>query len=525
MKLCWRPTLIVIVACFLFLVTVEFVLLVFDAQAAELPVSFHSSAGIHLSPNVPINPELSLTKSRQVVIDDYAWQLFVALNWPADCRTQQPLGKIIGQAPYSPRAWEFYRSPDEIFLPQGQDPSRVILPEPQACLNDAQGTGFARSLPLRLTETGKMAGESAFGQVAIASDDDLVSKTGELRVPLETVDIANEIPLVDQSGNYVINEIYVNSVEFEQILNQGWYDAHNLQKFNNDDNPFNLLCSGNVEDNLSDVPCSDYSGNEGPIEIKVGWRIFGPDTTPQEKRRYYITKRKLAIPANLSVTGGALTQEVEVGLIGFHIVQKTSGQGWIWATFEQVDNIPGNISGSKKIGKYTLNNPACSGRFCQANMPYVREPFLWQQKTPHAVTRKRCEVVPQIPTQMGRINPISLISEQQTQKWQAALSEATHNSVWQHYQLVGTEWLSNPQVPFRENLRGIEPSTSRPLANVALEPYVQNVSCIVCHTSASLPSIGSGSASVGSKPIYADFSFLLRKAQHNQLSAIADYLQ
>ena len=46
--------------------------------------------------------------------DTFAWQLFVALNWPTrDGKVDRQ--KIIGQAPGAPRVWELYADPVNIF--------------------------------------------------------------------------------------------------------------------------------------------------------------------------------------------------------------------------------------------------------------------------------------------------------------------------------------------------------------------------------------------------------------------------
>lgn len=102
------------------------------------------------------------------------------------------------------------------------------------------------------------------------------------------------------------------------------------------------------------------------------------------------------------------------------------------------------------------------------------------------------------------------------------------SSVWQYYQLIGTQWLQNPELPYSNwslNRRKIPPLETLPnkltntLTNTALESYAQGVSCILCHTSARLPGNGNICQLMVKKDeldkikACADFSFLMNNAQ------------
>jgi hypothetical protein len=53
--------------------------------------------------------------------DEYAWRLFVALNWPADNSTRQAdPSKVFGEA--GPVVWEVWKNANEVFLQDGIDP-------------------------------------------------------------------------------------------------------------------------------------------------------------------------------------------------------------------------------------------------------------------------------------------------------------------------------------------------------------------------------------------------------------------
>lgn len=455
-----------------------------------------------ITAKIPHNFDLARHPSiiNAVVVNDFAWRVFVALNWPADSQQGTPLSdKKIGQEPDAPRVWEFYCNRDQVLRPVGEAP---IVPTKSFTCPDNH------KLTVRLTEAGKVTEKDKFNAAVTAVSSSPPDEKGELTIPHEEIDAGNQIPLVDQQGNYVINEIRISPDEFAQIFNNKWYDADNLEQFNDSDKKFEFVCS-EYQSGFTGFPCSNY-GQNGAIEIKAAWRVFDEPKSEEErsryekeKARYYTTKRQLSIPAEISVTGQPLSQEVEVGLIGFHIAHKTSEQGWIWSTFEQVDNVPADTSTQER---YTLFNPNCKEN-CEENHPYVELPYLWREDAPHAVTKVGNKIENQLPSQIVRLtetNP-SFNKEtldqikKQTDNWQQALKSVSDSSVWQYYKLIGTEWLESPDVPYNSDDREITPAKPA-LANVALEPYFQGVSCIACHTSASLPN-----------QAYADFSFLMGK--------------
>ncbi|MDK3159814.1 hypothetical protein QPK87_25110 [Kamptonema cortianum] len=491
---------------------------------------------------VPFNPEISRPKDLNPTnpssleergILEFAWKDFIALNWPVDCQgnslsytdplTRKPLTQIIGQAPEAPRSWELYPSPNDVFLKDGATPPPLDrIPEVVQCLNDRAGSEIQYRQDLRLTETGILVGQEEFDEAKRAKSDNLLDGYGELLpgISLADIDAANHVPLVDRKSNYVINEIRLNPVEFNQIVNHKWFDANNLLPFQDSGatQSFQLACSeGGSESSRS--YCTDYDST-GAIEIKAVWRVFDAQDTEPEKARYYTTRRKI-----VGQNGEILKTQAELGLIGFHIMHKTSKQGWIWATFEQVDNAPPCNEPDAKV--YTLYNQNCSGENCQQNWPNVKAPYLWHINDweSKAVTLDGVAVKNQIPSQVCRINPIRRTVSDENKIWQKKLRDVSQSSVWQHYQLVGTQWLRSPNIPYTSagaDRRQITP-VNPPLTNVALEPYAQRVSCIVCHTAARLPGKDKACQLNESNVNCADFSFLMDNAQFSQPVSIQSH--
>ena len=107
--------------------------------------------------------------------------------------------------------------------------------------------------------------------------------------------------------------------------------------------------------------------------------------------------------------------------------------------------------------------------------------------------------------------PIDAATQQLNAQFQAALQ----GTVWANYQLVSTQWPTNPandcQVPSPTNPLGTPAPTF--LANTTLETYIQGTtpqassSCMECHNNATTKVTQSPRTS------FADFTYLLERAQ------------
>jgi len=452
-----------------------------------------------LSYNIPVNPSISdkTSYNPETAFGAFAWKAFVALNWPADADGSPLTDQTIGEAPDAPRVWEFYQAPEEVFNPKSK-----------------QSTG-PKVQNLRLTEINANETLAQLRERAL-SEYRRGNPSQELLgifPDLESAEILVEgsKPLVDRAGNYIINEIRMNPIEANQIVSNKWYAANSLQKFNNTDNKFALVCSQMDPDGIhnGEFPCTE-NDTVGAIEIKAAWKVL-PEPIPQEvQSEYYTTSRTFAIQ---DVSEQEREMTVPVGLVGFHIMQKTSQQGWVVATFEHLNNAP-DASDSPPTGSYILYDPDCTGNYCEANTPFVKEPYLWRDEFPHAATKTEGQIEPQIPSQITRLIPITQVAGALNAEWQEALEEVSASSVWKNYQLIGTQWLSSPAVPYNLQIRDIQPrqgNQASKLANVTLEPYVQKStfgsSCITCHTTAKLPSRKEPPT------VFSDFSFLIKNAR------------
>jgi len=144
----------------------------------------------------------------------------------------------------------------------------------------------------------------------------------------------NQIWLADQHDDLIYYQIKMDKDEFDSIVANGVYNAV-VQ--------YETACTG-----MNPTPGGDYqvtlpagcnSGScpnhgrprMGAIEIKAAWRIL---TKPSQYKRYLTTQAVL-------VNKSGVCTRATMGLVGLHIVHNTVSQPqFIWATFEQVDNVP-----------------------------------------------------------------------------------------------------------------------------------------------------------------------------------------
>ena len=202
----------------------------------------------------------------------------------------------------------------------------------------------------------------------------------------------------------------------------------------------------------------DQQDWSGATEVKFAWKILTKD---EQADRFFSTKA--IIP---TATGG--TQEVLVGLVGMHIAHKSqSSPQWIWATFEQIDNLVGDPLAHPAI-KPSFYNPDCG----------ICVPDLDPKVTGDITT----------PTQALRSIPIPGDKQRLNAQAQAALAKL--GSVWQYYQLIDTQWPTEPTVKPTSWSAGLPDSVNNKpggdptpvfLTKITMETYFQGSVQAACH--------------------------------------------
>lgn len=354
-----------------------------------------------------LNFETQLPEAQRI-FDEFAWQMFIALNWPANPDGTPDTTASIADIEL-PRVWEYYRETSTVFLEDGSAP---------APWDPAQATPGLRSL----SQTSKILNVNhPTGQLL---DESLQAFTG---------------PLIDQNGNWAYYEVLMNETEFNYVLENELYNQEGQVAF--------------TADNIIDFP-ANTEDTPGSIELKFAWKILADNDIPD---RFFTIEADIAVP-QYDADGNRLAPLVQtelVGLVGMHIAVRTeSAPEWIWATFEQVDNVQANsletgtaINGDEVRLKPNFNNPdtpvkaintlppknALPGPVIDANGQVATGFTGWD---PAKTTD---------PTQLLRVVPIPKETQALNAEVQAEL--AAEDSVFQYYELIGTQWPVNPKFP------------------------------------------------------------------------------
>jgi hypothetical protein len=443
----------------------------------------------------------------QRLFDLWSWQAFLAVNWPTN-NAGQPAASIGSYTGNSP-AWSRWHESNGIFLPNGATP-------PACTPQTAAATSFATERNLAgLSRAGVPAPPAA---AAAKTGRALfnVSAVGELvhgRTPVKRlasgggriseIDQAFSGPLFDQNGNPTFYEILLDNNEVGYLCTNKLYSIAGQIAF-----------SSNPANKVQFPPGQWQTNGSGAFELKLAWKVLDPQKDKADRFFHQ--------PAQVLINNQWVS--AEVGLVGMHIAHKSqSSPQWIWSTFEQIDNLATD----------QVAHPGLNPNYFNAGCPTCLV-NVQPSGTPPANT----------PVQVLRMVPISPDKEALNREAQAALR--AQNSVWQYYQLIDTQWPTNPSspptVPGDANLpqsisnkSGGQP-TPVYLTNMTMETYFQagnqsasnlqegnppgtvqvfgTESCTGCHSSAGVAQSGTPTNPVYGKQLSADFSWLLQmKAQ------------
>lgn len=359
--------------------------------------------------------------------DDFSWRSFIAMVWSVQqgMRGLPDASKSIGPVS-GPLVFETFKNDWEVFQPSpgnNQPPAAPSAWDSYAGADPCTTSGAPVSVH--------------FGDIELSSFSHF-GNLGEAGQPPGPPLVA---PLPAQNKTYTRYTTAFNRTEFDQILSQKLY----------------------LRDNL---PAAGVQFASGSIDVKAAWMDMVGVAHPE---RYYTRTAYVMDPFANPVTCKAIS----VGLVGLHIVQKTSSRPqWIWSTFEQIDNVPGGTS---------------------------RGPFAYNDGSSTPMPNSNPSSNPWPPTasptpfNVQRLVPINSSTEKTNQDYQAALQ--AKGGPWEFYQLVMTQWplQKNPPNPIPPTQNG-DPSNTFPpttppsaYANVVLETFDQKrvqTGCMNCHTGA-----------------------------------------
>ncbi|MFY9822219.1 MAG: hypothetical protein WAM82_12625 [Thermoanaerobaculia bacterium] len=444
----------------------------------------------------------------QAPFDCFAWQEFIALNWPAAAQAGQAApvdaSRFGEPGETRPVVWETYMDVHGVMREGAQTPM-----------------AWGQSSPLPPACTQRRASE----------DRKVLRMTAKFRVDIEAPeDLAEAAPtqrpnwLADRDGNLVWYEILIDKPEYDYIVQTtGFYNA---------DTQYQKVSQGTHVDLPRGVYRGPHEkGRQGAMELKAAW-LRVQDPTAEKWRRYKLSRALVYDPRHDTCAAATLA------LVGLHILHKTETQPqWTWATFEHVDNAPDRSQASTAGDRYTFYRSACQPlpipAHCRAHKSQGCAP------PPAGITQTSCEPntapayclkldgpseqqCPPYPIQVVRELPIPDSNDNPVRRLNSGVQEmirkANPDSVWQYYQLVNVLWSDSavdenlapkpPVTPLSES--GLRPSPpSFPSSNAVMETYVQTTTCVDCHRSAT-----TAKSAQDPKPLFAsDYSFLLGMAK------------
>lgn len=366
--------------------------------------------------------------------DMYSWQMFVALNWPAKAEQRGQPDCSKPIGAVAPVVWQTYKDVNQIFLSDGENPGPW--------------------------SSGKNTTLLSMINIATLKNTNIVN----------AVDQAIGGWLIDQRGNPTYYEIAANETSYNYIVQNDFYNAKIVSKANKISFP-----------NLA-------------TETKASWRIL---TGEDDASRYLTTQADVALYDEQGKATGN-TAHVLLGLVGLHIITKAAGYPqWIWATFEQVDNVPPKI----KVDDQWVNQPVTGIFYSYFNSAAPasalnQSPCNWHQDGNQPVCTPKPGVTFKTPNPLDRVTPITADTAQINSFFQNNLAQ----TVFKYYQLITTQRPLLPNNPGNP-LGQPTPALS---ANVTMESYIQSTSsCMNCH-----------SIATPVNSLYkADFSYLFKFAK------------
>jgi hypothetical protein len=284
-----------------------------QAMVPATPISISSTPPTELNPAGGGAATASLDQAAA-----FAWQEFIALNWPAKIQTgavgdrDTPAADCLFGDPACvarPLTWQTFRGKAEIFTagttqPYDQIPTYTDLysPQVQAC-----------------------GGAPPPQQAAWVNLDE----TTEITLAAMYAGVGVPTPTANNSAPQLIRFMAkANRAEFDYVQAIGAVNG-----------PSRALRTATVNyfKTQGDPPPGGtqyVSLPNNTIEIKAGWRMLNPQK--EDASRFHTTKVRY-----YEGTGSSLCYNEAVwGLVSLHIIQKTpSAPYFIYATFEQADNI------------------------------------------------------------------------------------------------------------------------------------------------------------------------------------------
>ncbi len=412
------------------------------SQGSSLPSNF-------VSPTVPSDIPGGASNATLTNAAIFAWQEFIALNWPAvqqtgalNTRDVPNQSKFFGDTSV-PLVWHTYRSKVEIFPGTGSPPGYVDSP--------TQDYGYDHPPVYQYTETiPPCSGQAPPSQPAWINLDE-ISQIG-----LDQIS-AGVLRGVTPGHNTVPALIRflaeANRPQYEYIASNDYWHQSSQYKTAIQNYTTAIAQSPPVQ------PTQPYINfPSGTIEVKAAWRQLA---TGEDASRFYVTNARYYEPQSSSSGQEACYYEDEWALIALHIIHKTpTAPYFVFATFEQTDNIltttglPVEDANGQVINQPSATNPTTPGLTYQDSPTDPSISIVGSSYCAAQDSRLNYQNLPQMKTGgfptggpicvnlRDNLIPDTIIDiNTQAHQALAAYAEANgiQNSPWQFYKLINVQ--------------------------------------------------------------------------------------
>lgn len=340
---------------------------------------------------------------------NFAWQHFIALNWPAkNDYNFYANGGVGGRGEPSTEAGATFANVTSSNLP--------LL----TWHTYAHKTEFINGQP-NLTPWDQLGAPSyTYKNVNASNNCDPSSKYNRFN----NLDENSQLGLCtvyggagthgNTGGSEILFEAKVNKDNYEYVR-QNSLNRYSVYQTNSANTKAALAQYGaNTYPCPSDVICfpqGGYQGQEGSVEIKAAWRAL---TGGEDATKYYTREVIVYHELNDDV---CFTNET-YALVGLHIIHKTNNlPAYMFATWQHVDNVSG--------GSYYANNPDHVG-----DPQFYRDSLDMTGVGPERIPGGSIQVTP------TTVHPIADDVRGVTAMVHAALPST---SIWQNYRLTGVQ--------------------------------------------------------------------------------------
>ncbi|MBL4604115.1 MAG: hypothetical protein JKY02_00155 [Flavobacteriaceae bacterium] len=280
------------------------------------------------------NEDASLTE-----LAEFAWQEFIALNWPAKSGSRGlpdktltngfvTASKMGSTVDYTP-VWQTYWHRNELF------------PDPTVASTPIEPSTSDSTLPLYQYSNVYDFDGSGTGDYTLWNNLDEINELGE------DVVFAHSTTSAVESEYQVLYEAKMNYDGASYVYNNKLYDETTrtrLQSNTKNKLSANGVCGADPTKYIC-LPCGDLNsgGSQGNIEIKAAWRKLTPtemsaNSYHTKKVIYYVYKKE----ANGTIK--PYYKNAVMGLVGLHIIHKTKTfPDYVFATWEHKDNLSSGI--------------------------------------------------------------------------------------------------------------------------------------------------------------------------------------